>query len=421
MSASTGPEMGDPPFDLTPQDVAALGDDLVAYHAHFASLFGRSEQRVWSLKYLQGLLLPIASKSAETMALAVRDGNVRDMQRFVGQGVWDGDALLKRHAELVAESLGDTSGVLIVDGSDFPKQGCHSAGVARQYCGALGKVANCQAGVFLAYAAPQGHTLLDRRLYLPQAWLTEAYEDRRQKCGIPKDVQFRTKPQLAWEMIQQVQSDGILPFSWVVCDEAFGDTPQFLEELECAEITYLAEVAVSTRVWLQPPRTEVAAGKGTGRRPVRERVCKDSPKPVRADALAQQLPAEAWQTYDIKEGEKAPLQAQFAFVRAVAVRQKMPGPQVWVVLRRSLGDAPELKVYLSNATADVDLHELVRVSGQRWPIETCFKQAKGKLGMAEYQTRSWQGWHHHTTLVILAHHFLVLIRLKHKKGHRRLR
>jgi SRSO17 transposase len=322
---------------------------------------------------------------------------------------------------LVAESLGDASGVLIVDGSDFPKQGCHSAGVARQYCGALGKVANCQAGVFLAYAAPQGHTLLDRRLYLPQAWLTEAYEDRRQKCGIPKDVPFRTKPQLAWEMIQQVQSDGILPFSWVVCDEAFGDTPQFLEELERAEITYLAEVAVSTRVWLQPPRTEVAAGKGTGRRPVRERVCKDSPKPVRVDALAQQLPAEAWQTYDIKEGEKAPLQAQFAFVRAVAVRQKMPGPQVWVVLRRSLGDAPELKAYLSNATADVDLHELVRVSGQRWPIETCFKQAKGKLGMAEYQTRSWQGWYHHTTLVILAHHFLVLIKLKHKKGPRRLR
>jgi len=421
MSASTGPEMGDPPFDLTPQDVAALGDDLVAYHAHFTSLFLRSEQRVWSLKYLQGLLLPIASKSAETMALAVSDGNVRDMQRFVGQGVWDGDALLKRHIELVAESLGDAAGVLIVDGSDFPKQGCHSAGVARQYCGALGKVANCQAGVFLAYAAPQGHTLLDRRLYLPQAWLTEAYEDRREKCGIPKDVQFRTKPQLAWEMIQQVQSAGILPFSWVVCDEAFGDTPEFLEELERAEITYLAEVAVSTRVWLQSPRTEVVASKDPDRRPVRERVCADNAKPVRVDALAGQLPAEAWRTYQIKQGEKAPLQAQFAFVRAVAVRQKMPGPQVWVVLRRSLGDAPELKAYLSNATADVDLHELVRVSGQRWPIETCFKQAKGKLGMAEYQTRSWQGWHHHTTLVILAHHFLVLIRLKHKKGHRRLR
>jgi SRSO17 transposase len=413
--------LSDPPFDLTPQDVAALGDDLVAYHAHFAGLFGRSEQRAWSLKYLQGLLLPIASKSVETMALAVSDGNVRDMQRFVGQGVWDGDALLKRHVELVAESLGDASGVLIVDGSDFPKQGCHSAGVARQYCGALGKIANCQAGVFLAYAAPHGHTLLDRRLYLPQAWLTEAYKDRRQKCGIPKDVPFRTKPQLAWEMIQQVHSDGVLPFSWVACDEAFGDTPEFLEELERAEITYLAEVAVSTRVWLQPPRTEVAAGKGTDRRPVRERVCADSPKPVRADALAQQLPAEAWRTYQIKEGEKAPLQAQFAFARAVAVRQKMPGPPVWVVLRRSLGDPPELKVYLSNAAADADLHELVRVSGQRWPIETCFRQAKGKLGMAEYQTRSWQGWYHHTTLVILAHHFLVLIKLKHKKGPRRLR
>jgi len=343
------------------------------------------------------------------------------MQRFVGQGVWDGDALLKRHVELVAESLGDASGVLIVDGSDFPKQGCHSAGVARQYCGALGKIANCQAGVFLAYAAPKGHTLLDRRLYLPQAWLTEAYQERRQKCGIPEDAPFRTKPQLAWEMIQQVHSDAVLPFSWVVCDEAFGDTPQFLEDLETAEITYLAEVAVSTRVWLQSPRMEVVVSKDTDHRPVRERVCVDSPKPLRVDALANQLSPEAWQTHEIKEGEKAPLQAQFAFIRAVAVRQTMPGPPVWVVLRRSLSDPPELKVYLSNAAADVDLHELVRVSGQRWPIETCFKQAKGKLGMDQYQTRSWRGWYHHTTLVILAYHFLVLTKLKHKKGPRRLR
>ena len=142
MSVSTRPEMGDQPFDLTEQDVAALGDDLVEYHACFADLFYRLEQSAWGQKYLQGLLLPIQSKSAETVALAVEDGNVRDMQRFVGQGVWDGDALLKRHVELVAASLGDASGVLIVDGSDFPKQGCHSAGVARQYCGALGKIAN---------------------------------------------------------------------------------------------------------------------------------------------------------------------------------------------------------------------------------------------------------------------------------------
>jgi SRSO17 transposase len=422
MSAVNQPLRGDPPaLDLTEEDVRQLADELVAYHAEFAPLFFRREQKHWALKYLEGLLLPGPNKSVEAVALTVSDAIVRDMQRFIGQGAWDDEAILHKHAELVAESLGDADGVLIVDGSEFPKKGRHSVGVARQWCGVRGKVENCQAGVFLAYASDRGHTLLDRRLYLGAEWFEAESGERWERCGIPDDTPFRTKPQLAWEMIETVQAQGMLAFSWVACDDAFGNNPEFLGRLEGAPIRYLADVPVSTLVWLQRPETEVPPPKGRGPVPRRERVVEGAPDPIRVDELAAQLPAKTWRTYRVKDGEKGPIEARFAFVRAVAVRDKLPGPDVWVVFRRSLGKSRELKVLLSNAAADIRRKELVRVSGMRWPIETCFEEAKGNLGMAAYQTRSWRGWHHHMTLVILAHHFLVRLKLRHKKGHRRSR
>ncbi len=423
MSTLADVDLGDgpPAFDVSQADVVALADELVAYHREFAELFFRREQRHWALTYLQGLLLPGRTKCAEGLALAVGEGKVREMQRFLGEGAWDDGAILARHAELVAESLGDGDGVLIVDGSDFPKKGRHSVGVARQYCGATGKVDNCQAGVFVAYAGDGGATLLDRRLYLPEKWFAAGSGERWARCGIPEQTQFRTKPELAWEMIEAVQNRGVVPFSWVLCDEAYGDSPEFLERLEGADITYLAEVRVSTRVWLERPATSVPRWKGAGPRPWRQRVEPGAAPPVRLDKLAGQLGARAWRTYTIKLGEKGPIRAQFAFVRAVAVRKELPGPELWVVLRRSLGESPELKAYLSSAPARTRRQELVRLSGLRWPIETCFQQAKGELGMAEYQTRSWRGWHHHMTLVILAHHFLLRLKLQHKKGRRRSR
>jgi SRSO17 transposase len=341
---------------------------------------------------------------------------VRNLQQFIGVGAWDDRAVLRKHAELVAESLGERGGALIVDGSEFPKKGRHSAGVMRQYCGATGKIDNCQAGVFVAYASARGHTLLDRRLYLPQEWFAQEARPRWNRCDIPQGTPFRTKPQLAWEMIEQVVAQGVVPFSWVLCDEAFGDNPQFLGRLEAAQITYLAEVAVSTRVWLKRPLTRIAPWKGNGRPPTRERIAPGQAPSIRVDELAAQLPRSAWRTHLVKEGEKGPIRAQFAFVRAVAVRNRLPGPEVWVMLRRTLGESPELKVYLSNAPADTPRRELVRMSGMRWPVETCFEEAKGNLGMASYQTRSWPGWHHHLTLVMLAHHFLVRLKLRQKGG-----
>ena len=418
MTANRGSPGPVPALDLSAQDVVRLADELQAYHAEFTGLFFRTEQPHWALKYLEGLLQPEGGKSVEPLALRVRGGNVRNMQQFVGEGAWDDAAILEKHAALVAESLGDAEGVVIVDGTDFPKKGKHSVGVARQYCGATGKVDNCQAAVFVAYASRKGHTLLDRRLHLPKDWFEPASRSRWQRCGVPQGTAFRTKLELAWEMIEKLQAQGAVPFSWVLCDEAFGDSHEFLGHLERSGLRYLADVAVSTLVWLERPVTEVPAAKSMGRPPSRERVMAAEPVPLRVDALAAQLPKSAWRTYEVKAGEKGPIRARFAFVRAVAARDQLPGPDVWVVFRQSLSDPPELKVFLSNASAETPKAELVRLSGMRWPIESCFEEAKSNLGMAQYQTRSWRGWHHHMTLVILAHHYLVRVKLRHKKGHR---
>jgi hypothetical protein len=244
------PVLASPPMvNLASRDFETLIEELQASHAIFSPFFRRREQREWGVQYLHGQLLDLPRKSIEPMALALPGGNVRAMQQFIGEGAWDDAAVLIAHQQLVAETLGEPDGVLIVDGSDFPKQGTASVGVARQYCGALGKIANCQAGVVLAYASRKGYTLVDRRLYMPADWFTPAYAPRRTRRGVPADLAFRTAPQLAWEMIDAVHARGHLPLGWVVCDEGFGKDPTFLARLEQAGVRYLAEVPCHTRVW----------------------------------------------------------------------------------------------------------------------------------------------------------------------------
>src|SRR4051794_761184 len=408
------PPSGLPPTsNLAPRDVERLADALLTYHAAFAPLFRRAEQRHWALQYRQGQLLDLERKSIEPMALALADGDVQAMQQFIGVGAWDEAPVLERHQELVAASLGDpATGVLIIDGWDFPKPGPESVGVAPQGGGALGKVANCQASVVACYASARGYTLVDRRLYLPERWFSEAYRDRRQRCGVPADQPPRTEPELAGEMITTLHRRGVLPFQWVTCDEHFGNNPALLDAVAGVGLFYLAEVPHTTRVWPERPPTAVPPGTGRGRPPTRERVAPDAPAPGRVDQLAAQLAADRWTSALIKEGAKGPLAAEFAFVRAVAVRDELPGPDVWVVLRRSLGETPELKTYLSNAPAATPPATLVWVSGMRWPVESAILECKSELGMDQYEVRGWVGWHHHLVMTFLAHHFLVRLRLE---------
>jgi SRSO17 transposase len=408
-----------PVMDLSPRDLDHLVEALREYHAIYSPLFQRREQREGAEKYLHGLLLELPRKSIEPIVLALEGANakaVRTLQLFISDGTWDDDALLQRHWQEVETSLGEDDGVLTLDGSDFLKQGQESVGVKRQYCGEVGKRANCQAGVYLGYASRMGYTLLDRRLYLPQEWVEDkAFAERRRRCGVPLGITFQTKPTLGGEMIAAVHHSGSLRAQWVTCDEAFGRDPSLLDHIDGLGLWYFAEVPHDTHVWRQRPATAVPAWSGQGRKPTRTRVLAGEAQPEAVAQVAAALPAHRWVRRTIKEGTKGPLVARVMALRVMAVREGLPGPEVWLVLRRNPVTG-ELKTYLCNAPADTPWATLLRLSGMRWPIETCFEDGKQYLGMGDYEVRSWRGWHHHMTLCILAHGFLVRARLRLKKS-----
>jgi SRSO17 transposase len=403
---------------LTAQDQEAICQALTDYHRLFQTCFYRREQRHWSALYLCGQLSKVERKTIEPMLLDLLgpDRNaVRAVQEFIGAGQWEALALIRRHQELVAQSLGHPRGVVIVDGSGFPKQGAHSAGVARQYCGMLGKVANCQEGVFVAYHSPLGYTFLNGRLYLPEEWFDREHQTRWQTCGIPDETPFRTEPELALEMVRDLVIRDVLPFQWVTCDEHFGQNPGFLDGLAALGKWYFAEVPSHTRVWLHTPGVEPAGPGLLGRPRVRARVRLDAAPAQDLRELAAHWPKIKWHRLTIQEGSKGPMVADFAWVRVTTVRNRLPGPRVWAIFRRSLSVPAEIKYYLCNAPVGIVPRTLADLSGQRWPVETIFEEAKGEVGMDHYETRTWVGWHHHMAQTFLAHHFLMQVRAQLKK------
>src|SRR5712691_1148506 len=271
-----------PKMDLAIHDIEHVVEELRAYHAIYSPLFQRRAQRDAAHTYLQGLLATLPRKSIEPMVLAV-DGvvpkAVRAMQSFMSEGMWSDERLLHQHWKEVDTDLGADDGVLMVDGSDFPKQGGHSVGVKRQYCGELGKRANCQAGVFVGYVSPQGYTVLDRRWYVPAEWLTDAaYAERRRPCGLPPALTFKTTPALAQEMLAAIVQTQALRCRWVVADEAFGGNPGFLDGVAELELWYFAEVPHPTRGWAERPATPIPPWRGRRRRPQRERLMEGAPQ-----------------------------------------------------------------------------------------------------------------------------------------------
>jgi len=278
----------------------------------------------------------------------------------------------------------------------------------------LGKTANCQAGVFIAYASPRGYALLHARLYMPKDWLSDQnFEERREKARVPKDISFKTKPEIAADMIEEIALAGNLRARWVAADEAFGSDPEFLDRVTKLGLWYFTEVRKNTCFWMQRPRTAVPEWSGKGRKPEVERVVNGEPVAMPAEAIQAELGPTVWKQYNVKEGTKGTIIADFAAVRVVNVREGMPGEEVWLVLRRDF-TTREVKYFVSNAPAKLPLKHLARISGMRWPIETSFEQAKQLVGMGHYEVRSWRGWHHHMTMAILAYFFLIRAKLKLK-------
>jgi SRSO17 transposase len=380
-----------PVMNLAPRDVEAIAEALVIYHEQFHDLFQRREQRQWSAFYLRGQLSDLERKTVEPMVLATHGPDtaaVRAGQQFLGQGAWDDTAILVRPQGLVAESLGEPDGVVIFDGSGFPKQGTHSVGVARQYCGAVGKIAHCPHGVFAAYVSRKGYPFLDRRLYMPEAWLDKAHTALRQRYGVPADLTFQTEPQLALEMLDELVEGAVVPFAWVVADEHYGMIPSFLDGIEARQKWYVVEVPASTKVWVGAPKVETSSQGALGRPRKHPRLADGEARAQELAQVAAGLPARAWQRHTIKEGSKGPIEAMFAFVRVTRARRGRPGAPAWAVLRRSTDETKALKVFLSNAPAPCAPEDLVRVRGLRWPVETALEEAKGELGMEHYETRT---------------------------------
>ena len=406
---------------LPPHAIEASAAELLTFHRLFQTCFQRREQRQWSLFYLCGQLSNLERKTIEAMVLMLhgtKANAVRDLQRFMSEGGWDQPRMIEQHQTLVGEWLGEPAGVVIADGSGFPKQGDHSVGVAYQYCGHLGKVAKCQQGVFLVYASSRGYAFLDERLYLPEDWFTAAYRERWEAARIPEDWSFRTEPELALEMITAVTQRAGVPFHWVTADETYGKSPVFCDGIAALGKWYLVEVPADTRVWLRTPAIEPPGQGLVGRPRLHPRVSHHAPRPREVCELAARLPKSKWRRRIIKEGSKGPLVAEFAFLRATTLRDGLPGPRVGVIFRRTLGRKPEIKFYFSNAPTTCPPGEFIRVSGLRWPVETALEEGKGEVGMDHYETRTWLGWHRHMTHTFLAHLFLMRLRLLWQKKSR---
>lgn len=416
ISPATPPPSGrKPKLNIGSRQIRGLLTQLEKYHKIFVSLFRRPEQRHWALKYLQGQMLDIERKSIEPMARALDGGNVEAMQQFISASPWDDAAILRVHQQEVAATLGEDDGVLIIDGCDFPKQGQNSVGVARQHCGAVGKTANCQASVLLAYASRRGHTLLDRRLYMPEHWFRDEYAARRQECGVPDDLTFQTKNELSWSMLEPVLDEATVPCQWIAMDEAFGRDSALLNKINHKQKSYFAEIPRNTHVWWRWPKVHrPQVGGGRGRPATRVQLAPEAPAPRRVDELAVALAARHWRRMIVHEGSKGPLEAEIAIVRVVFSEHGLPARHEWLVIRRksSTQVLADWKFYRSNAPQKTARDKLATLTAWRWPIESTIEECKGELGMDHYEVRNWRGWHHHLTMTMLSHHFLVRMRVE---------
>lgn len=364
--------------------------DLQALHARIAPRFRRAEPRRRALAYLRGLLSPVERKNGWQLAEQAGEATPDGMQRLLAAADWDADAVRDDLRAYVVEQLADPDGVAVVDETGFLKKGTKSAGVQRQYSGTAGRVENCQIGVFLVYATPRGHTYGDRALYLPKVWT-----DDRERCraaGIPADVGFQTKPQLAQTMLQRAVEAGV-PLRWVTADCVYGMDPglrQWLDAQPLASIlavrqdTYLA-VAHATGVWRESVQT-----------------------------LAARLPADAWQRLSAGAGSKGPRTYDWALVALAEAAPPTWGQ--WLLVRRSVSAPTALAYYRVCAPADTPLAAIVRVAGTRWTVEECLQTGKGEVGLDEYEVRKWDSWHRHITLALLAHAYLTVLQAEAAAG-----
>ncbi|MGW0504067.1 IS701 family transposase [Micromonospora sp. NPDC003241] len=371
---------------MTDVDVDRWHGELDRLHARIGVRFRRSEPRRRARQYLCGLVSGLGRKNGWTLAEQAGDVSPDGMQRLLRWADWDVDAVRDDVRDYVVEHLGDPAGVLIVDDTGFLKKGIRSAGVQRQYSGTAGRTENCQVGVFLAYRSSRGHALIDRQLYLPASWTDD--RDRCRAAGIPDEVEFATKVQMARTMLARALDSGV-PVGWVTMDEAYGQSKSLRVWLEHRDVGYV----VATR------RNDDMITTTMGR--------------ARADDLIAALPAQAWCRLSAGPGAHGPREYWWARVPVRICWQ--PGRGHWLLARRNMSTG-EIAYYVCYGPRRTRLVDLARIAGTRWAIEECFQQAKNETGLDEYQVRDWRAWHAHITLAMAAHAWLAVARSLTTKG-----
>jgi SRSO17 transposase len=364
------------------ETVAAWAAGLEAVHKRVARRFARAEPRRRALAYLRGLLSPVERKNGWQLAEQAGEATPDGMQHLLARADWDADHVRDDLRAYVVEHLGDEQAVLVVDETGFLKKGRRSVGVQRQYSGTAGRIENCQIGVFLAYASPEGRTFLDRELYLPKEWAADAA--RREEAAVPKTLEFRTKPQLARVMLERALDAGV-PAAWVTGDEIYGGDRRLRVWLEERHVAHVLAVKSTEPLWTRTTWRQVAA-----------------------KTLAAAVPDENWERLSAGPGAKGPRVYDWARVPIRALPE--PGWDYWLLVRRSLADPTGLAYYVCFCPADTPLADLVLVAGTRWAIEESFESAKGEVGLDHYEVRRWPGWYRHITLALLAHAYLTVTR-----------
>jgi len=393
---------------ITEQMVSSLGDELSGFLAPYCACVTYAGQDTFIEMYTKGLLSDLEYKSAEPIALRY-DIPVRNMQRFIKTGKWNTSLMVDIYQTKLSETVSHANGMIMIDGCDIPKKGNNSVGVARQYCGSTGKTDNCQAGVFVGYSSPRGYGVVDRELYIPEKWFADNYTKLREDCGVPDDIVFKTKVEIASSLLHKVSATGLFPAKWVGVDSFFGRDKKFLASIPDG-MWYFADIPVTTHVFPEAPDMAVPIYTGRGRRDLK-------PRPSVATVPVKHFvddPDIPWKKVVLGEGAKGPIIADEKCIRVITCDDKMPGLPCWLYIRR-LGNG-SCKFSLCNAPEKTSAYVIREAAIMRWPIEQCFEECKSGLGLDQYEGRSWNTWYRHTILVFIAHLFLTSIRIKYKKN-----
>jgi SRSO17 transposase len=389
--------------EVAPQVFGGVLDRLTKFVEPYAELLTQPAQRQHTAEYVSGLVSDLKRKNVESIAYR-HDQDRRNLQHFIGCAEWDHQPLMMELARQVGEELGEEDGVIVIDPSAFPKQGKRSVGVARQWCGRLGKVDNCQVAVYMGYVSRKGHALVNTRLYLPREWTND--RTRCKAAGVPRGVRFQTRHQHGLEMLDE--QGHLLPHAWIAGDDEMGRNSRFRSDLHAAGERYL--VAVPCDMLIRDLDAEPPEYQGRGRIP--------KVPFQRVDRWRDSLSEDAWTRIDVRDGEKGPLKIEAATCRVQAkIKQRVMKYEETLLVICSLDDEGVTKYdfYFSNAPRGTPTKEFARVALAAHRIEEAIKRSKSETGLSHYEVRNWRGWHHHQVLSLVATWFLVCESRRGKK------